>query len=50
MDIKKEIEIKFELAKILQRPEVNLLDQSKKLTDFYNLFEKQFSLNAVVKS
>jgi hypothetical protein len=47
MEIKKEIEIKFKIAEILAKTEVNLLDQSKKLTDIYNVFEQQFSLQGV---
>lgn len=37
----KEFEIKYEIAKILARPEANLIEQSQKLTDIYSILEKQ---------
>tara|TARA_R110000851_G_scaffold247613_1_gene400108 strand:- start:339 stop:503 length:165 start_codon:yes stop_codon:yes gene_type:complete len=46
----KEIQIKFKIAGILARPENSLLDQSKKLTDIYEIFKEQLILCAVKPS
>ena len=43
----KELEIKMKIASILARPEVNLLDQSKKLTDIYEVLDEQLILYGV---
>ena len=43
----KEIQIKFKIAVILQRPENSLLDQSQKLTDIYEVFKEQLILSGV---
>ena len=45
--MKKEIEIKFKIAGILARPENDLLDRSKKLTDIYKVLEEQLILSSV---
>jgi hypothetical protein len=46
----KELEIKMKIASILARPEVNLLDQSKKLTDIYEILDEQLILSGVSKT
>tara|TARA_R110000751_G_scaffold188585_1_gene294578 strand:- start:131 stop:376 length:246 start_codon:yes stop_codon:yes gene_type:complete len=45
--MKKEIQIKFKIAVILQRPENSFLDQSQKLTDIYEVFKEQLTLTDV---
>jgi hypothetical protein len=45
----KEIQIKFKIAVILQRPENSLLDQSQKLTDIYEVFKEELILSGVSK-
>ena len=46
----KEIQIKFKIAVILQRPENSLLDQSQKLTDIYEVFKEELILSGVVNN
>ena len=43
-----EIKVKFEIAGILAREEKTLLDRSRKLTDIFNILEKQLLIHGVV--